>query len=236
MSQWRASAQENARRSIIAPAGATWRHGWPEPAIVAGLAILGIAAGVAAKAADESTVRWAADLGTYPASWVLALALIARFAPGMVWAATRTAAFFVATVLAYYGWAWFALGFGVDRYLILWLGLAVTFVPVGAALVQWAMSHRGPLPGLVLATLAASAVADRLLWQLWWAWVLDAAPEGFPLRPFQAFVGAAVAIVIAGVLPRHRRTRLWVLVLLIPTAILVTRIIDHVMSTLLRFV
>jgi len=44
------------------------------------LVVAGVLAGIAAKAADESGRRWAADLGSYPAAWVLAVALIGRCA------------------------------------------------------------------------------------------------------------------------------------------------------------
>jgi hypothetical protein len=47
------------------------------PACVA----LGLVAGALAKAADESGSRWAADLGSYPAAWVLAVALLGGAAP-----------------------------------------------------------------------------------------------------------------------------------------------------------
>ena len=52
------------------PAAALW--------LLPGVALLGVLAGVAAKAADESGLRWAADLGSYPAAWVLAVALLGR--------------------------------------------------------------------------------------------------------------------------------------------------------------
>ena len=42
---------------------------------------LGLVAGALAEAADESGPRWAADLGSYPAAWVLAVALLGGAAP-----------------------------------------------------------------------------------------------------------------------------------------------------------
>ncbi len=47
------------------------------PACVA----LGLVAGALAKAADESGLRWAADLGSHPAAWVLVVALLGGPAP-----------------------------------------------------------------------------------------------------------------------------------------------------------
>jgi hypothetical protein len=64
----------------------------------------GALAGIAAKIADESPITGMADLGTSPTVWVLALAVIARFAPTPVHAAIRAAAFFVAMCIGYYAW------------------------------------------------------------------------------------------------------------------------------------
>lgn len=55
------------------------------PGAVGVLALVGGLAGIAAKAADESGVRGAADLGSYPAAWVLAVALTVP----MTWLAVR---------------------------------------------------------------------------------------------------------------------------------------------------
>ena len=66
-----------------------------------GLAVvLGVLAGVAAKAADESGPGWAADLGSYPALWVLAVGLVGRAAPGPRAAAVRAGVFFAAMTVA----------------------------------------------------------------------------------------------------------------------------------------
>jgi hypothetical protein len=207
-----------------------------ELGVLAGLLVLGALSGALAKAADESPYRWAADLGTYPAAWVLALALVARLSPTMPLAAVRASVFFLSMSLAYFAWSSVVLGFGVERYALLWLALAVSAVPVGASVSHWACNRRGALPGLVLAAVAALAVADRLAWQLWWAWVLDDAPDDFPLRPFQAFFGIAVALVITAVLPRHHRTRRYAVLCLLSVAILIAGLIDRVLGTLLRFV
>jgi hypothetical protein len=68
---------------------------------------------------------------------VAALAVIARFAPTVRWATLRAVGFCVAMCLGYYGWAVVALGFGsgpaLTRFLVLWLAMSVTAVPVAAA-------------------------------------------------------------------------------------------------------
>jgi hypothetical protein len=74
------------------PAAAPW--------LLPGVALLGLLAGVAAKAADESGLRWAADLGSYPAAWVLAVALLGRAAWSVPAAAARSAVFFAAMSVA----------------------------------------------------------------------------------------------------------------------------------------
>ena len=70
-------------------------------------------------------------------------------------------------------------------------------------------------------TAAALAVADGSLRQLWLAGT-GALPEGFPLHPVQAVAGVVVALVVAGVLPAHGRTRAVALVLLAPAAVVAT--------------
>jgi hypothetical protein len=204
--------------------------------VVAGIIGLGTTCGVAAKVADESQVRWVGDLGTYPAAWVLALALIGWLAPTPGRAALRAGTFFVAMCLAYYAWASSMMGFPVAYDIWLWTGLAASAVPVLAAAVRWAGNRQGRLPGLILATVAALAVADGTVWQLWWAWGGNGAPEGFPLRPFQALTNVTVALVVAGVLPRDHLTRVWAIVLLIPIAIIVAGVVHDFMGLLLRLI
>ncbi len=58
---------------------------------------------------------------SYPAAWVLAVALLGRAAPTVCAAAARSAAFFAAMSVAYYAWAALALGFGWNRLLGAWL-------------------------------------------------------------------------------------------------------------------
>jgi len=152
---------------------------------VGGLALLGVAAGAAAKWADESPVGWLGELGTYAGVWILALALVARLAPAPRAAAWRAAAFFAALAVAYYAWAEHVLGFAPGgRALALWLVVALTAAPGGAAALAWAFPRRGPVPAALVALAAGAVLADRgVVWQVWWASVLDAAPDGFRLRP-----------------------------------------------------
>ncbi|MCW2531580.1 MAG: hypothetical protein JWP62_1150 [Blastococcus sp.] len=70
----------------------------PELTRTGALALLGALAGISAKAADESGWRWAADLGSYPAARVLAVALLGRFAP--TWRAAALVTAVPATALA----------------------------------------------------------------------------------------------------------------------------------------
>jgi hypothetical protein len=132
------------------------------------LAVLGLLAGIAAKAADESGLAWAADLGSYPALWVLAVALVGRAAPGAPTAALRSALFFAAMSVAYYAWAALVLGFGWNRLLVAWLLLSVTAVPAVAAAVQWATRRAGPLAGGVLAGAAGIVLAGGAVLRATW--------------------------------------------------------------------
>ena len=193
------------------------------------LAGLGLLAGVAAKAADASGVAWLVDLGSYPAAWVLAVALVARSAPSTRRAAVGSAVFFAVMSVGYYGFAVGVLGFGLRVTLVLlgaWVALSVTAVPAFAAVVRESCVRRGVLPGVLLAGAAALALADRTLWHL------VVRPEGVPLHPVQGVVSAVVALVVAGALPRHHRTRVVALALLVPAAVLATAAVDVLYSVL----
>ncbi|NEK59944.1 hypothetical protein GCU56_18980 [Geodermatophilus sabuli] len=168
------------------------------------LAVLGLLAGSVAKAADESSLAWAADLGSYPASWVLAVAVIGRAAATPRAAAVRAAVFFAAMSVAYYAWAALVLGFGWNRLLGAWLLLSVTAVPAVGAAAQWATRRAGPLPGGLLAGAAGIVLAG------------GAVLPGPGAHPVQAVADVLVAAVVVVVLPRHGRTRLWALVCLAP--------------------
>jgi hypothetical protein len=197
----------------------------PEPLVVAGLALLGALAGGLAKAADESGITWAADVGTYPAAWVLAVALIGRFAPTLRGAAVRAAVFFASMTVAYYAWAVWVLGFGYEPDLIVaWLVLSATAVAAVAAGTWWATRRSGPLSGGLMALVAGTALvggAARGLY-LWWDGSLVAAAA----RPVQAGVEVIAVLVIAVGLPRRRSTRLWALALVLPMWWLAGRLLD----------
>jgi len=129
--------ERTARRRWLSAAGALLAAALP-----------GVLAGVLAKAADESGRSWAADLGSYPAAWVLAVALLAWSAPTWAAAVSRSAVFFAAMTVAYYAWAAEVLDFGRDvRLLVIWLLLSVTAVPATAVAVWWATRRAGVLPG-----------------------------------------------------------------------------------------
>ncbi|MCF6745061.1 hypothetical protein E9529_12380 [Blastococcus sp. KM273128] len=203
-----------------------------EPLRLAVAALGGVLAGVAAKAADESGWRWAADLGTYPAAWVLAVALIGRAAPSLLPAAVRAAVFFAAMTLAYYAYAAWVLHFGWNRLLPVWLGLSATAVALTSAGVWWATRRSGPLPGAVLALAAGIVLARGEFLALWWAVTdpVDGAPA--PVHPVQGVVDAAVALVLVLVLPRSRSARVWGLLLLAPATVLALRL-SHVFGGLI---
>ncbi|NEK86512.1 hypothetical protein GCU60_12220 [Blastococcus saxobsidens] len=199
---------------------------WSEVLRFLGFALLGALAGAAAKAADESGLQWAADLGTYPAAWVLVVALIGRFAPGLGAAAGRAAVFFAAMTAAYYGWAVFVLGFGYEPELILaWLALSATAVAAFAVVTWWACRRPGLLAGAVLALAGGTAFAHGAVRGLYLSWTGAAVP----LRPVQAVVEVVVALVVTLVLPRAPSTRLWAVGLLLPMAWLAQELLDRVL-------
>lgn len=202
-------------------------------ATLIGIVLAGAAAGAVAKAADESTVTWASDLGTHPAIWVLAIAIIARLAPSGSWAAGRAGAFFVAMTCAYYAWSSLILGFPLDRWIAVWNALAVTAVPMLAFAAWWATHRRGLVPAAVLAGMAGTAMAGGAMHQ-WLLWVRGELPSEFPVRPVQAIAEGLVVVVIVGLLPVYGRTRVWAVPLALVLAPVVTILIDQVVGRLLR--
>lgn len=110
--------------------------------------------------------------------------------------------------------------------------LAVTAVPVIAFAVNWASRRRGILPGLVMGLAAAIPLADGPLRQLWLGYGRNVLPAGFQLHPIQAALDVVMAVVIAGVLPRDRRTRFYALLLTVPMYWVATSMIDAVRASL----
>ena len=135
---------------------------------------------------------------------MLAVALLGRAAPTVPGAAARSAVSSAAMSVAYYAWAALVLGFGWNRLLVAWLLLSATAVPAVAAEAQWATRRPGPLPGALVAGTAGIVLAGGAV-------LGDAGAH-----PVQAVADVAVAGVLAAVLPRHGRTRLWALALLAP--------------------
>ncbi|WP_448613941.1 DUF6518 family protein [Modestobacter sp. URMC 112] len=202
-----------------------------EGALVVGLALLGAVAGAAAKAADESGTGWLAQLGSDPAAWVLAVALIGRSAPGWPAAGTRSAAFFAAMTVAYYSWAAVVLGFGwSSRLLAGWLLLSATAVPLVGVGVHEATRRSGAVPGALLALAAGIALAGGAVVRQWVAWT--GLLPGAAARPVQAAVDVGVALVLVLLLPRRPATRLWAPALVLPMAWLAARLLDVLRSVL----
>lgn len=80
--------------------------------------------------------------------------------------------------------------------------MSVTAVPVAAAGMHLAYARDGPVPGAAVPSVAGLALlTGGAVWRLGVA-ALGYVPADFGLRPVQA-VDVVVALVIAGVLPRH---------------------------------
>ncbi len=190
------------------------------------LAVLaGLLAGVAAKAGDESGWRWAADLGSYPAAWVLVVALIGWRAPSLPAAGLRSGVFFAAMTVAYYGWAALVLDFGWQAdLLVIWLFLSATAVPATGVTVHWATRRSGWLPGALLGVPAGLVLGSGGARQTWLAWQDQAlAMAG---RPVQALAEVVTALVLVLLLPRDHRTRLWAAACAVPAVWLAPQVLD----------
>jgi len=207
----------------------TARHaeGWRRSGLgVAAFALAGAVSGVLAKVADELPVDGLSDLGTSPTLWILVLALIARFAPTPLVAAGRGTAFYVAMCVGYYAWTSLVLRYpGSGPLLAAWLVLAVTIVPVVAALVRWARDRSDPVAAGVIAGVAGLAASDPAVIQLWYAANGDLPPD-FPLRPMQAALAIAAVATITLWIPTRTTVRAWAVLLLIPAAIVVGWVLE----------
>jgi hypothetical protein len=196
---------------------------WTRSILLFGL--VGVFAGTVAKAADESGIGWANDLGSYPAVWVLAVASIGRAAPDLPQAAVRSAAFFAAMTVGYYSWAAEVLHFGWQPGLLTaWLVLSGTAVPATAVAVWWATRRAGVVPGAMLAFAGALATTSGAVNRLWYSLTGDF-PAG-EVQPVQVVADLVTVLVVVVLLPRHRSTRLWGLVLLLPMIWVAGRLIE----------
>lgn len=193
--------------------------------VLLGFGGLGLLTGVLAKAGDESGWRWAADLGTYPAAWVLSVALIGWWAPSLQAAAVRAGVFFAAMAVAYYAWAALVLDFGWSAgLLIAWLVLSATAVPATGAAVSWATRRSGVLPGGLLGVPAGLVLGSGAAHEWWRAEVQPGLT--LPDRPVQVIAELVTAIALVAVLPRDRRTRGWAAVLAVPAILVAAPVLD----------
>lgn len=193
---------------------------------VAVFALAGAASGVLAKVADELRVDGLSDLGTSPTLWILVLALIARLAPSPLVAAGRGTAFYVALCVGYYAWTSLVLRYpGSGPLLAAWLVLALTVVPVVAALVRWARDRLDPIAASVIAGVAGLAANDPSVVQLWYATNGELPPD-FPLRPTQAIISIVAVALITLWVPTRRAGRAWTVLLLVPATIVVGWVLE----------
>lgn len=200
----------------------------PPPAALAGSVVLGGLCGVGAKAADSAAVDWVSDLANYPGLYMLGLAFLAWTAGTAATAAARAALFFTALCLAYYAWSSIVLGFGGGRFLYAWTAVALTVVPLIAALLQWAFRRDGGLAGFVIGLAGAVPLADGVLRRIWSLHVSDALDSGTSLHVPQAVLDVVITGIIVGLLPRYRKTRLASVLLVLPLALAAERLIDSV--------
>ena len=209
--------------SAVRPRQVTARLPWP----LWGLP--GALAGAAAEFADGSPWQWAADLGTFPAAWVLVVALMARPAPSAGVAAARGAVFFTGMTLAYYAWGVWVRGFDLGVQLPVWLVLSVTAVPIFAVTVWWSTRRRtapGALAAGALLAVAGAVVLARGMAGRLWAAGTGGLPDGVAVHPPQVVVDVVVVLVVTGLLPRHRPVRVWALGLLLPMALALRLLLD----------
>ncbi|MGO3885206.1 MAG: DUF6518 family protein [Mycetocola sp.] len=170
-------------------------------------AVGGGIAGVLAKFADGAGT-WAADLTSYLAIWVVAVALIGAYAPTATQAAVRSVAAAVTMCAGYYAITAFVLHYPVGREAAVWLVLAVTAVPVCAALICRARSADRWWSAILIGLCAALCVSDGAVSRVVMMLTEDtSATFDASVRPVQAVVSLLGVVVIVGCVPRSWRNR-----------------------------
>lgn len=173
----------------------------------------GVAAGVLAKAADESGawwpgLDWLGDLTSQQAVWVLAVALISIMARTPLAAAVRAAISMLAMCAGYYAFAAAVLHYPVGSDAAIWALVAVSVVPAAAALLRLARTADRWWSAIIVAVAAAACVADDAISRIVIALTEPTTSDFlFTLRPVRAVVDLAAAIVIVLAVPRSWRVR-----------------------------
>ena len=179
----------------------------------------GLMAGVLAKLGDQTTWRWATDLGTYPSAWIFAMVVIAVVAASTLRAGILGGVFSVAAITSYYAWSAIVLGFPVGLFPLLWMSVAFVIAPAFAATV-WLAGERGGTSSVVAAAGVSSLMlADGPLQQFWNELTIGL-PDGFPFHPAQAAFGVVFAVASIGMLVDSSRGRLVAAALTIPFAVI----------------
>lgn len=189
----------------------------------------GLLAGVLAKIGDQSTWRWATDLGTYPSAWLFALVVIAAIGSSVRQVAILGGAFSVAAIASYYFWSSLVLGFSVGLFPILWMGVAVFVAPTSVAVIRLARDRGGTLSVLGATGISGLMLADGPI-QQYWNELTIGLPEGFPFHPVQAGVAVALSLITIGIMVDSLRGRLTAAALAVPATVIAAAVIDVVWS------
>ena len=178
----------------------------------------GLLAGVLAKLGDQTTWRWATDLGTYPSAWIFALVAIAVVAASALRAGILGGTFSVAAIASYYAWSAIVLGFPVGLFPLLWMSVALVMAPAFAAAI-WLADERGGTPSVVAAAgVAGIMLADGPIQQFWNELTIGLT-DGFPFHPVQAALGLVFAVATIGMLVDSSRGRVATAALTVPLAV-----------------
>ena len=197
-----------------------------------GLAIAisaGLLAGVLAKLGDQSTWRWATDLGTYPSAWIFAIVVIAVVASSALRAGILAGVFSVAAITSYYAWSAIVLGFPVGLFPLLWMIVALVIAPPFAATV-WLAGERDGTPSVVAAAGVSSLMLSDGPIQQFWNELTIGLPDSFPFHPAQACFGVVFAVATIGMLVDSSKARLAAATLTIPFAIVASFLIGALRS------
>ncbi len=102
--------------------------------------VLGLGLGFISKMLDSNLIL--GDIFTGFGPWIFIATLIAAYSRYPISAMINTMIFFLGMLLTYYAYSYFILGFFPQSYMMIWLIMTFTFVPI-AAFIAWFSKAKG---------------------------------------------------------------------------------------------
>ncbi len=171
--------------------------------------LAGAGLGAAAKYADQSTLPYLGDIGTYFGFWVLVVTVVGTTSPSRPTAVVRASLAMASMVAAYYVATYVYFGVVPVRDLVVWGTVALTGVPSLAAIV-WPARRKGWDAAVALAVPVGLLVAEALTLRHYLVRGLHLGPLAFDL---------VAAVLLLWLLPPTWAQRLRSAVMVLPVAL-----------------